>query len=441
MQNSKRKAFKHLSATVCLIILFLITTVWNVNAATDKTYISDLRVISGADSRTQLEGDGYSVLFQGMNLSSEGSSTVTLGYKKGGTAITGLVVCSQYVGSLKYNGCSFLPVSGTNLNEGTNGSPLYLYYTKDAAAGAGITHLDTVSGFTDRDEVISLKNDGSDPVLMNDGTLANLDKGIDNSELYLLTYRSGNIKRYIADACIVKGTAKAEAVNSAASKGCTFYLDYDMSGEGEVSYIAYRRTADKNEAITKISINGSDLSFEKDQSSGTHLIDISNYKLFDQNFELGNWAGVYISYDKSVSKTSAEFKKLSKSTEGCSCVQAGDAGIYAIYEGSADGIAEQPQVVSETEPDESSNDEIATDEFYNIDKSDDSEIKETENSDDGGETTASIIGGGSTTVLTCLLLIIIAVAAYFLILKKKKGKNGEEQNSEKQSDEKRNNGE
>ncbi len=419
MQKNKREIFRRSLCIVCLVFSLFAVVGGHMNAAAGEACISEISIVSGADSRTKLESAGYTVLFQGMNLFSEGGSTVTLGYKKGGSAITGLVVSEKYADSITYNGCTFFLVSGTSLNDGTSGDPIYLYYTKDSAAGNGITSLDTVSGFTDREEVVSLRNDGSSPVLADDGTLANLDRGISNSELYLLVYRSGKIRRYIAEAYIIKGSTKAEAINSAASKGCDYYLDYDMSESDEISYIAYRRTADKSEAITKISISGSELSFEKDGGSGAYLIDISNYKLFAKAFELGDWAGIYAVYDKTVSKSSDEYRALSKSTERGSCVLAGDMGIYAVYEGTVEGSIEEP-----AEPEQTSSSAVGneTDEFYNIDKSTDTSGRET-SADDAGKSAASVISGGNVIAIICFSAVIVTALVCVSIVGKRKSKS------------------
>ncbi len=418
---------------ICLLLsAFLAVGCCITASAASESCISEISLEVGADSRTQLEDKGYSVLFQGMNLSSENDSTVTLGYKKGADAITALIISTEYAASLTYNSCSFRPVSSVSLNAGTSGKPLYLYYTKDSKAGSGITRLDTVSGFTDRDDVVPLRNDGSSPVLMNDGTLANLDSGIDNSELYLLVYRVGKIRRYISNACIVKSSTKAQAINSAASKGCDFYLDCDISdSDSEVCYIAYKRTADKADAITKITVSGENLSFEKNKQANAYLIDISDYKPFDQSFKLGDWAGLYAASDKSVSKTSDEYKALAASTESCSCVSAGKSEIYASYEGTADASAEQAQKTVVTTTASSNN---AMDEFYNIEKT-----EAVETPTDGGSSdssTASAISGGSIAAMVCLLAGIALIAACVIVLKKRQLKKKHEKPNEKDNKEK-----
>lgn len=302
--------------TISVLLLLVATGSFAVCAHAQTSCISEVTIAVGTEGRASLENSGYTVLFQSMNLvSSDESAMVYLGYKKGSSGITGLLVSTQSTGSIVYEDCTYQLVSGTNLNNGVGGTPLYLYYTKDSAAGSEITSLDTVSGLTSTDEVIALRNDGSAPVRMDDGSLANLDSGISNSEIYLLMYRSENIKRYISNACIVTAGSKKEAVNQAASQGCDYYLDSDIGGSGAVSYIAYQRTSDVSKAITKFSIVDSQAQIEKDELSTVHLLDITSGKLFGDIFSLGDWAGVYASYDRSVSRSSSQYKALLNSTD------------------------------------------------------------------------------------------------------------------------------
>ncbi len=399
--------------------LFLAVISLSVKTCAAKGYISEVTVAVGENAREALESNGYSVLFQSMNLVSDDSSTVVLGYKTGPDAITDFIVSTQKSDTITYGSASYTLVSDINLNEGTSGTPIYLYSTKDSSAGSKITSLDTVSGFSDKDEVISLKNDGSSPVRMNDGTLANFDSGISDNQLYLIMYRSEAVRQYISDAYIVTGTTKSEAINTAASKGCDFYLDYDISGNNNdtVSYIAYRRTGDKNNAISHIDINGSDLKYSKSPQSGSYLLDISDYKLFGKDFELGKWAGVYIASDKSVSKTSDSYKALSSSKEACSCVLTGNSGIYAVYLGSVESNYTEPATVVTTTASEA-----VTDEFYDIDKT----VEQTEVTDNSEvNSTASVITDGSTKAIICLLIIVIltVIAAGIYIKRRKEEKN------------------
>lgn len=409
----RRYAVKLACFTLSLILAF---TSLCISAFAAKGYVSEVTVAAGENARESLESSGYTVLFQSMNLISDDSSTVVLGYKMGSNAITDFVVSSQKSDTVTYKSATYALVSDVSLNEGTDGTPVYLYCTRDGSAGNKITSLDTVSGFSDRDEVISLKNDGSSPVRMTDGTLANLDCGISNCELYLIMYRNEAVRQYISDACIVTGATKSEAINSAASKGCDFYLDHDMTGNSgnTVSYIAYRRTNSKSDAISQISINGSDLKYTKSEQSGSYLLDISDSRLFNKSFELGKWAGVYISSDKAVSVSSDEYRALSNSNEMCRCVLAGEAGIYAVYLGSVSSDYTEPAT-----EEAKITAEAATDEFYNISK--DGEQTET-TTDSENSTTASVISNGSLKVIICFLITVVLIAIGAVIYIKSKGR-------------------
>ncbi len=384
-----------------------------IGAAAKKAYISEITIAAGEDALTTLESKGYSVLFQGMNLVTSNGTTVYLGYKKGTTAITDLVVSTQQSSTITYGNISYKSVSSISLNEGTDGTPIYLYYTNDSAAGGKITSLDTVSGFTEQDEVVSLRNDGSSPVRMNDGTLANLDKGIDGNELYLLMYRSSEIKQYISNACVVTGSTKAEAINSAASKGCDYYLDKDMSSGNTVTYIAFQRTPNKNDAITKLEFDGSKVSVDKSKQTSSYLLDISSEKLFNGSFTIGDWAGIYASYNKSVSKSSNEYKALLNSTVNCSCILAGSSGIYALYEGDVKSTVKPEET---TTAEEATTGEEVTDEYFDIDKTVTTTVAD-ENAE--GKSTASAISKGSIIAISCFSVVIILILIGAVIYRKK----------------------
>ncbi len=425
-----KKLFTHIAGALSVLLLVLTAAgSLPVSAAAATSYISELTVAVGAEGRTSLESRGYSVLFQGLNLSGSDESSVYLGYKKGSSAITGLVVSTQRSQTLSYDGASYSLVSDYSLNYGTGGTALYLYYTRDGAAGEKITSLDTASGFSSTDEVLSLRNDGSAPVRMSDGTLANLDSGISNSEIYLLMYRAASVKRYISDVCYVSGSTKAEAINRAASLGCDSYVDKDIGGSSEAAYLAYRRTADAAEAVTGFTFSAGTVQLERDGQSGARLIDVTAGKFFDGSFELGDWAGVYASYDRAVSRHSSLYKSLSASTQACSCVLAGDSDIYALYEGSytaaAPEASEEPEAAEEPEVTEEPAAD-AVDEFYDIDKSAD-EVTDTEaeaEEDDSG-LIASVINSGNIVSISCIsIIIILAIIGTWIYIKDRKNKMG-----------------
>ena len=445
MIKKEKKTFNYALKTICILLLALVAAgSLYVCACANTSYISDITIASGEKGREHLENKGYTVLFQGMNMVTDNNSAVFIGYKTGSDAVTDLVVSTKRSDSVTYDGCKYQLVSNTSLNKGTDGTPIYLYYTKDSSAGGKITSLDTVSGFSDTDEVVSLRNDGSAPVRMSDGTVANLDKGVSNSQIYLLMYRRASIEKYISNVCLVTGSTKAKAINKAASRGCDYYLDKDIGGSSEIAYIAYQRTSDKSKAITNFTFNDSEVSFDRDGDSGTRLIDITYGRLFEKSFELGEWAGVYASHDKSVTSLS-QYDTLENSSQEGSCVFAGSKKIYAVYEGKFASEADDEEEASEedvsAEETETSEDELAAedaegeavDEFYDIDKTDEELATEEQTEEETAETetltesvsdaVASVINGGNIAIILCFAIIIaLAVVGTSIYKRNKKRK-------------------
>ncbi len=431
-EKTLKKTAKYLSQIICVMLSFaVVCCCFSVCAFAKASYISEVALASGSGAMEKLENSGYTVLFQGMNLmTGDDDSMVYLGYKKGSSAITNFIVSSKAENSITYQGCTYNAVSDINLNNGTNGTDLYLYSTKDRTAGNGITRLDTVSGFSDKDKVLSLKNDGSSPVRTDDDKLANFDDGIENSELYLLMYKDSSIRQYISNACIVTADSKANAVNKAASNGCDYYVDADLSDDNDkVVYIAYQRTADKSQAINAVSISGKELNITKGKNAGGYLIDLASSRLFKKSFSLGDWAGVYAAMDKCVTKTSKEYQVLANSTEACSCVYTGDLNIYASYIGTVQTVAEDPQNTEETTAQGE-----ATDEFYDIEKEETTTAAQDES--DESDKTASVFGSGAVKTIAIFAGVIIVASVVIFAIKKGKKKNGKKlDNDERQEEE------
>lgn len=419
--NKSRIGIVCIMLTICMVI-----NSFSVCAFAKESYISEVTLATGANARTNLEKSGYSVMFQGLNLVTDDnkSSMVYLGYKKGSNAITDFIVSDKKESSIASNGHTYNLVADVNLNNGTSGSAIYLYCTSDSSAGEGITSLDTVSGFTSEDSVVSLRNDGSSPVRTDDGKLANFDKGISNNELYLLMYRESSIKQYISNVCMVTASTKAKALNSAASKGCDYYLDKDISdSNNNVTYIAYQRTADQTQAVTELGIDGDDVKLSRDGKSGAYLLDISNGKLFNDSFTLGDWAGIYAATNKSISKTSSEYKSFAKSKDECSCVSAGDRKIYGIYLGTAN-VSVPEETTQATTEQESTTVEEVTDEYLDIEKEETTEATTEEETE--GDKSGSVISSGNIKAIIVFLVIIVLVVVGLLIYKKKGKKKNEE---------------
>lgn len=422
-----KKTRKRLLTFACMLLV-LLTMGCSVSlcAYAKESYIAQLTVACGANAREKLEKDGYTVLFQGMNLvtGDADDSTVVLGYKKGADAITDLMVSTKKESTVTYDGRTYQLVSGTSLNTGTDGTAIYLYSTKDAAAGNGIVSLDTVSGFTDKDQVLPLKNDGSAPVRTDGGKLANLDQGLADHALYLLMYRGAELRPYISNACMVTAGSKAKAVQAAASKGCDYYVEQDLSdSKSKVTYIAYQRTDDKSRALNQITVSGDTLKCLRTKDTGAYLLDISGTKLFDKSFTLGDWAGIYAANDRSVSKASKAYKALAKSKEACSCVSVGNAKIYALYLGEFKETAATDAATTETTAAQTTAAPEVTDARLDIEKEESgAETTEGENETDK---TASVFSAGNLRTIGIFAAVILLVGVGVWIYKKKGEKKDE----------------
>ena len=168
-----------------VMIVSMILPALAVNAAPDP-YISEIGIISSKNAIDELESSGYTAVYQNLNYAPGAKEWIYMGYKTGGEAITDLVAASEYKDSLVWEGVTYYPVSDTDLNAGTAGDPVFLYYTKDAAAGSGMTGLATFTRSTYcYGEFSELFGDGEIPVTDTDGNAANLDAGIDGYEIYL----------------------------------------------------------------------------------------------------------------------------------------------------------------------------------------------------------------------------------------------------------------
>lgn len=190
-----------------IIIVSMILPALAVNAALDP-YISEIRIISSKNAIDELENSGFTAVYQNLNYAPGAEEWIYMGYRTGGETITGLVAASECKDSLVWDGVTYYPVSGTDLNAGTAGDPVFLYYTKDSAAGSGITGLATFTRSTYcYGEFSELFSDGEIPVTDTDGNAANLDAGIDGYEIYLFM-KSGDQDRQLFGAA---GTEDGES--------------------------------------------------------------------------------------------------------------------------------------------------------------------------------------------------------------------------------------
>ncbi len=407
--------------TSVLFVCLLAFSCFSLSASAKTLYISELTVAVGEDAAATLEKNGYNILFQRMNLITDDEAPTFLAYKKGGTAVTDIIVSGTKAQTISYKSVTYNLVSGTSLNNGTDGAPLYLYYTKDAKAGDGISSLETVSGFSNKDEIIPLLNDGSSPVRTADGKLANLDKGIENCQLYLIKKSAESVRPYISDVRIVSGKSKSEAVIAAANSGCDYYLDYDMNKLDGYTFVAYQRTAKKEDAVTSFTVKGSDVNIEKKEGSKSALLGIYESRLFEDDFALGSWAQMFMRTSDAVSRNAPAYKNLLSSKDECSCVSVG-AGkpLFAVYLGKQDAAepateAEETSVITEEteEVDDTykADDTNATDEIFDIEKEEETTTVAEVEGEEAEMSVSSVLGNGKV-----LSIVIIAVAVIALLI-------------------------
>jgi len=439
---------KRIVSALMICLLLLVTS--TVTASAEANCISELTLATGGNSTTQLESKGYTVLFQGMNVVSDEESAVYLGYKTGGEAITDLRVSSSKSNSVQVDGITYTLVSGISMNHGTDGTPLYLYSTKDKRAGKGIAALETVTVTETGDSLDGLFNDGSMPLLDTNGKLVNLDKGITGSGLYMKIISVGCIKPYISAACLVSGNSRNEALQKAVDSGYNCFLDKDLSKANDFTYLAYKRTSDKTKAITGLKLASADSAFEGyTEASGTvngnklftatggktPLLDVAAEALFGDTFTMGSWAKLFFA---SVPSTSAQtvmiqesdYSTLPKSTETCSQRVAGSSDgvtIYALYCGivtdtptQSVAVTESETVTAEAESETILTDETAmTDEYIEIEKTEES-TEADEEPDETETAVSSVLGNGNIKFLILFSLAVVVGAIGIYIFKKRK---------------------
>ena len=162
--KSVKTAVRLLSLALCAILAASVFSAAAVFAADGEAF-SDIALAYGADGVQTLEGDGYTVMGRPL------TGDVWLGYKKGGDAVTGLLVSSAGTETVTAEGIVFQRVG----NIGGAGS---LYMTRDAAAGDAVISLSLQSdeGLVDQ-PLYALKNDGTSPLRRDDGSPCDLGDG------------------------------------------------------------------------------------------------------------------------------------------------------------------------------------------------------------------------------------------------------------------------
>lgn len=437
----KKKIIYILLISVMLFVSFASRTAV---CAAEQMCISQIKIESGDNAAEKLESEGYTVLFQ--NLNPSGGERMYLGYKLGTKAITGLIVSSEYKTSVSVNSVNYAPVSSLNLNQGTNGKPVYLYATADPKAGSGIVSLNYVKD--NRDGSVNLLEkfgDGSVPVRTADGRAADFDEGIDRRDLYFFAVHENACMPYVSDMKIVNVGSDENAFKKIVASGCNYFnSDPVAETKGTASYLCYNRTADASQAVRfaavsenseidgiaytnagSFNLNGEsvNLYYTKDKTVGNPVTEIVKGKLSNESFTLGDWARAYFSRTSSSAMSNIYgedlYNTLIDSNEEYAQLKVknyqstSDTGLYMIL--SANGLNNNSTETSTfTLPTEQHTEktEMQRDtEVTGIEKERDTEAN-TDTERTAVNAYGSVIGGGSLFAIAVLL--VIAVVAAFI---------------------------
>ena len=241
------------------------------------TYITSISLMQGDLSEEKLSESGYSVMSQPLN--STKMTSLYLGYQTGGEsdAIRDLLVSSSGSESIEKNGIDYQKVSDISLNEGAGGPALYLYATRDAAAGEalkGLSFLVKKSPYgAVRDEQV-LASDGSEVVTTDDGKTADFDEGIADSEIYLRMYKGELYRPYVDNVIVATGDSEEAVISKLAAERCTYYVNMDIGDEKPV-YVGYTRTDDETKALRGLVAIGTDESGSGQTDEKIHIKDIT----------------------------------------------------------------------------------------------------------------------------------------------------------------------
>lgn len=418
--------------------------------ASGRLCISELSLRSGDNAAEALEAEGFTVIYRNLNPSGE---RIYLGYKLGEKPVTGLTVSAEYKASLSVDGIAYSPVSALNLNEGTEGSPVYLYGTYEAKAGSGIVALNFVKDNKDPG-VNLLENfgDGSVPVMTADGKLADFDEGIKERSLYLLAVRENSCLPYISEIKTVNVGKSDNAFKVIAESGFVYFNPEPVSqADGSDTYLCFNRTADSDNAVRfaafsntpeidgiqytlagEINLNGkkNGLYYTKSKEVGNPVVQITPDSLFEGNVTLGDWAALYFgraSFASSYIYEEEAYAALLQSTEeymqlgiksNNSSDDAESRGLYMIL--ASKGLVSEaaPDTVTVPVQAQSESGELQRDtEVTGIEKETSPDITAAEKNVDAY---GSAIGGGSLIAIAVFAIISVIAAFVFVTVKGRK---------------------
>lgn len=459
----KNKLLRIFSLVLCVMMLICIIAPAEVSAA-DGDSVSDLALAQGEEGVKTLEDNGYTVMGRPL------TGDYRLGYKKGGSAVTGLVVSYDNSDTVNVNGIVYQRV-------GSLGETGNLYLTRDASAGAAVLSFGLQSSEEYADKPFyALRNDGTVPMLRDSGEPCNL--GSDGTA-YLFLLKDNVFRPYIKSVTAVAGDGLRSAIGAAAAAGCERYYDPGLRTEdGKTVVIGYTRTTEESEAITCIAAGAEapaldTVAFEpagevliagetpyrlfqtRDRTAGNPVLDLTGSAVPVRSSDRVNkWAEkVFVKFNTSASsvnqvKSDNTYKSFLKDGDALTNVpvlipSAEDNIVTPLaYVCSAEGQPENIFPVSSAQTPEET--ETAETELP-PEETETAEEKAAET--DGGEYTgeqsetmaaqdetdglASVFGGGNLTGLIIIIVLAVIGAAGIiaaLAVRNKKRKGGERRN-------------
>ncbi len=446
---------KVLSLIIVPVMLILLVLPGTTAFAADRLCISQISVEAGANAAEKLEKNGYTVIYQ--NLNPSGGERIYMGYKLGEAPITDLIVSSAPVGSIEVNSVTYTSVSSVNLNQGTGGTPVYLFCTRDTKAGSGILSLFFVKNSEDgAADILDTFGDGSVPVRTADGKAADFDEGINERDLFCFAVHENSCLPFVSEVKIVNIGAVESAFEKIAASGCDYFNAAPLSQmNGTSTYLCFNRTADASSAVRaavfsdsgeidgieyisagSCSLNGEALNlyYTKDASAGNPVAEIIKGSLTDSGFTRGDWAKAYFSrasssamssiYDEDLYSTLVESDEEYLQLKVKNIKSGSDTDLFMILSANganADGSEARTVTLPEEDFEETSEMQRDT-EITGISKEEQTEDSPAEG--DALNAYGSAIGGGSLIAIAAMAVIMTIAAAILVFVKgRKNGKN------------------
>lgn len=442
---------KVLSLIIIPVMLILLALPGTTAFAANRLCISQISIEAGADAAEKLEKNGYTVIYQ--NLNPSGVERIYMGYKLGEAPITDLIVSSAPAGEVKVNSVTYTSVSPVNLNQGTDGTPVYLYCTRDAKAGRGILSLlfvkDSGDGAAD---ILGTFGDGSVPVRTANGKAADFDEGINERDLFCFAVHENSCLPYVSEVKIVNVGAEESAFEKIAASGCNYFNAEPLSKiDGTSAYLCFNRTADASSAVRaaafsdsyeiggiryisagSCSLNGEvmNLYYTKDASAGSPAAEIVKGSLAEGSFTRGDWAKAYFSrasssamssiYDEDLYSTLVGSDEEYMQLEVKNAKSGSGTDLFLIL--SANGVgAGSSAARTVTLPEEGQEEASAMQrdtEITGIFKEEQTEGSAAEG--DALNAYGSAIGGGSLIAIAAMAIIMTIAAAVLVLVKGRK---------------------